>query len=307
MLRTTPEEFNLAANSHDQDVTNAERIRTYRSIDFPGSLLVKRLEFEASSCKERTLKKLVPVRRGNVENVPIFLRSFDDIYGYRGTNSRVYYLSPREFLMYWQICPLRPPSGDDGEGETEWTPEFVDGGRPERQDCEPGTHYVVQESLGESGDVVLLAASTVLRHQWYLRRRKRPMFPAPSHTPMPDQQETGEGKARLFSAYMRPWVLDQALASPRIPRLRDLDRTPVEPDLPPATRIRLCEKQAPRGDRTPVEPDLPPAKRVRLCGKQAPRGDRNSVEPDLPPAKRVRLCGKQGPRGAARMQRSANP
>ena len=71
MLRTAPEEFNLAANSHDHDVMNAEFIRTYMSMDFPGSLLVKRLEFEQDTCKERTLKKLVPVRSGAVENAPI--------------------------------------------------------------------------------------------------------------------------------------------------------------------------------------------------------------------------------------------
>ena len=247
MLRTAPEEFNLAANSNDHDVTSAEFIRTYRSENFPGLLLLKRLESEQSNCGKRSMQKQVPVRRGDVGNAPIFIRCFDDIYGYRGTNRKVYYLSPWEFLMYWEVLPLRPPSGDDGGGDTKWTPEFAQGGRPEGKDCEPGRHYVVDETLGDAPDVVLLSPCTVLRHQWYLRRRQRPMVPAPSNTPMPDKQKTAEGKNRLFSVYMRPWVLDHALASQHVPHLCDLDRAAAEADSPPVKRRRLVGKQRPRG------------------------------------------------------------
>ena len=49
------------------------------------------------------------------------------------------------------------------------------------------------------------------------------MVPAPSFTPMPDKAADREGKARLFSLYMRPWVLDARHASAMVPHVTDLD------------------------------------------------------------------------------------
>ena len=42
MLRPAAEEWNLAANWHEQDPKNAEFLRTYRSQDFPGWQLLNR-------------------------------------------------------------------------------------------------------------------------------------------------------------------------------------------------------------------------------------------------------------------------
>ena len=59
------------------------------------------------------MKALPPV--GDTE-VPqyVFLRCFDDIYGFRGDGKgfsrHVYYLSPWEFVMYWECLPLPKPS-----------------------------------------------------------------------------------------------------------------------------------------------------------------------------------------------------
>ena len=110
MLRTAPEEVNLSANAHEHDVTNAEFVRTFRSEDFPGGQLVKRLEHERSEEKERSVKKIVPVRKDAVGQAPIFVQSFEDVYGFRGKDPRVYYLSPWEFFMQWSLEQLQPPS-----------------------------------------------------------------------------------------------------------------------------------------------------------------------------------------------------
>ena len=78
----------------------------------------------------------------------------------------------------------------------------------------------------QSDDVLFfpeLPEGPQLRWQWYMRRRRRPMVPAPSGTPMPDKQADGEGKARLFSIYLRPWVLDRRFATQEVPHLADLD------------------------------------------------------------------------------------
>ena len=59
MLRTAPEEFNLAANVEDEDVLAAEFIRTFTPSTFEGSLLVKRYDAEVASqdvcCRLRSL------------------------------------------------------------------------------------------------------------------------------------------------------------------------------------------------------------------------------------------------------------
>ena len=64
-----------------------------------------------------------------------------------------------------------------------------------------------------------------LHNRWYLRRRLRMMVPAPVGTPMPDKERCPEKKARLFSVYMRPWVLDRANACPHghVVHLADLN------------------------------------------------------------------------------------
>ena len=126
MLRTAPEEVNLSANAHEHDVTNAEFVRTFMSEDFPGGQLVKRLEHERSEEKERSVKKIVPVRKDAVGQAPIFVQSFEDVYGFRGKDPRVYYLSPWEFFMQWSLEQLQPPSepGTTKAGDlklTKWT------------------------------------------------------------------------------------------------------------------------------------------------------------------------------------------
>ena len=93
------------------------------------------------------------------------------------------------------------------------------------------TQYDVNP-LAESRDVVFfpeLVDGPQLRRHWYMRRRRRPMVPAPSHTPLPDKQPDGEGKAKLFSLYMRPWVLDRRFATADVPHLADLDLVPGGP------------------------------------------------------------------------------
>ena len=49
------------------------------------------------------------------------------------------------------------------------------------------------------------------------------MVPAPANTPMPDKAGHAEGKARLLSLYMRPWVLERVWATAVVPRIADLD------------------------------------------------------------------------------------
>ena len=60
IARTAPEEWNLAAYWHQQDVTNAEFIRTYRSQNFQGGQLLRRYEAEQKMQEIRNVAKILP-------------------------------------------------------------------------------------------------------------------------------------------------------------------------------------------------------------------------------------------------------
>jgi len=72
----------------------------------------------------------------------------------------------------------------------------------------------------------LVPGDVQLQDKFYMRRRLRPMVPAPSHTRMPHQESSAEGKARLYSLYLRPWVLRDADATHEVPHLANLGHTP---------------------------------------------------------------------------------
>ena len=72
------------------------------------------------------------------------------------------------------------------------------------------------------------------------------MVPTPSGSPMPEKEGDPNRKARFFSVYLRPWVLDRSVATVEVPHIADLDvlserRCPVQ-----VTRRRLRGKQSPQ-------------------------------------------------------------
>ena len=97
ITRPAAEEWNLAVNLHSQDVKSAEFFRAYRSQEFPGGVLARRLEAEQAQRDRGDIKKVLP-KIGDAE-VPdrMYLRCFDDVYGFRGGpvgfGRNVYYLN----------------------------------------------------------------------------------------------------------------------------------------------------------------------------------------------------------------------
>ena len=234
MVRTAPEEWNLASRWHDQDPTTAEFVRTYMSQDLPGIQLVLRLEMEEKNLSGRDVRKVVPRRHGVRSGPDDRLRHFVDFYGYRGTHPGVFYLSPWEFLTLWEVLPLPTPAataGDAAKALSRWVP------RPKKRkpaDEEEAAEYEPNTALAlasEDKHASIVFYGTIpgdvqLRNRWYMRRRLRPMVPALSDAPMPDKQQDKDKKARLFALYLRPWVLDPAHARPTafVVHLGDLDR-----------------------------------------------------------------------------------
>ena len=116
----------LAAHVHEHDVTNAEFIRTYMSEAFFGSQLLRRLEAEEKGENVMELHKRLPVRKGAVEQADILMKFFPETYGLRGEDARVHYLSPWEFVMYWEVIRLQEPPTSEQESVqclTTWVPE----------------------------------------------------------------------------------------------------------------------------------------------------------------------------------------
>ena len=113
--RPAAEEFNLAAFAHDQDVTNAEFVRTFQSVNFPGAQFVKKLEHEMGRTRTQSVQKLlaVPTNKPSGWEEDVVLKYIPELYGFRGhlpIYKDVYYLSPWEFLKWWNIKRLPKPA-----------------------------------------------------------------------------------------------------------------------------------------------------------------------------------------------------
>ena len=78
-----------------------------------------------------------------------------------------------------------------------------------------------------------------------MKKRCRPTVPAPTGTPMPEKEGDANKKARLYSVYLRPWVLDKNIATVEVPHIADLDLTTESCCPGQITRRRLRGKQSP--------------------------------------------------------------
>ena len=170
MTRTAPEEFNLSAQWHEQDVTNAEFLRTFQSVSFQGRQLVRRLEAEEDGRPLRDFGKVLPTPDGKGDASPVFLKSFDDLCGYRGTNREVYYLNAWEFYTYWDAVWLPEPQ----LGSSWWIRVTTENEKEESLRLNPRK---------ENKDLIFyphVSGDVNLRELWYMSRRRHPQIPAPT-------------------------------------------------------------------------------------------------------------------------------
>ena len=220
MLRTAPEEWNLASNYHPNDVTNAEFLRTYRNVVFPSWHLRQRLLLECSADSTAKCKKVVPSVLPTTSEK--YVKMFADLYGYRGDDCRVYRLSPWEFLMHWEVKSVPAPAASHKLSKwlPGWSLEAMCGEVPQ-----PRVHFEVNPRA--ASDTVLLYPREY-RDVWYMRKTTPPMVPSIAASDLPDRQPNQEEKKKLLSLYLRPWVLDDSYASIEVPHLSDLDVTRAE-------------------------------------------------------------------------------
>ena len=152
----------------------------------------------------RSINQALPKIVEDTADDNLYLCCFDDIYGFRAKNEgkgrHIFYLKPWEFVMYWQCLPLPPPpsplSRETGEGH--------------EPDPAAETDNIIFFPEGIPGAVDF-------RRRYYLRRRHRPMVPAPSGTPMPDQAKYVRKRYLLYSLYMRLWTLCPEWSEDHVP------------------------------------------------------------------------------------------
>ena len=89
----------------------------------------------------------------------------------------------------------------------------------------PGEHYVVVDCTNPTRYISFPESSEteLLRHNVVMVRYKRPHVPQPSATPLPTTHLSEEERGRIFSVYLRPWVLSAKYASAHVPLLGDID------------------------------------------------------------------------------------
>ena len=183
--RASTEEFNLAMNVSEHDVSQAEFIRTYRDEDFRGGALLRRYEFEKQhATKTLEVAKVLPTREGQR------LYDFEDVYGFRPNVDEVFYLSPWEFCMFWHAISKKDGQVYTGE-------EFLEFPELDKAAC--------------------------LREGLILCRRSRPMVPCPQNAPMPESAKTKEEQSKRYSLYFRPWTLLEDFRTPDVPLITELD------------------------------------------------------------------------------------
>ena len=131
IVRTAVETVNLALHANHKDVLMAECIRTFPTVTFPASLLLKREEIETLKVPGASI--IAALHHGNRRRSRVYTEApFDLLYGFRGQRYNVDLLSPYEMLLHWSIQRISAPSYGAKIVRSEWTEE----GKAYNKQCE---------------------------------------------------------------------------------------------------------------------------------------------------------------------------
>ena len=242
-IRTAVEGILLSLHADDKVVLMAECIRTFPTVTFPASLLLKREEIE--TLKVSGASVIAALHHGHGDKNRMYSEApFDLMYGFRGSAENVDLLTPYEMLLHYAMERILPPTTASAQQRASWTVE----GNAYRQACskafqkpvyKAGVHYTAREGARR---ILLpdLPALRGLRHGWCWETRPRPHIPTWSFAKVPQRQFSPEQNARLLCLYFRPWTLNPAESSRDNPWLSLLGKcsgsaeglTPVWTNLP---------------------------------------------------------------------------
>ena len=237
-VRPVTEEFMLAGFSNMTDPTTAECIRSFPVVPFVGMDWVSVLD----SLTEVRHKVQPP----NSHKTTI---KASEIYGWRGTDERVFHLSPWEFIKWWSLKKLQPPTKnatEDGQGLSVWVSRQGSDKKP-LDGWQYGRDYVWKHPLpnARAANIVRMPRSSACSQvqEYYLERRQEPLIPYPTTCPLPKPDMSKDAQARLLNVYLRPWTLDLKSATRHVPHITALDLEIGLRSMHP--RKRLWTKTAP--------------------------------------------------------------
>ena len=212
IVRSAVETRNLRTYSRDHDVTFAESFRTCSTTFFAGVQYLQLVEGCTADVNkimhfERDLRD--PERpRLTSKNAALF-------YGHRPMNrTDLLYLSPYEFTLDWEPHLLKYPRNEKENGCVMSHAMLTAAGKAklaanDNESLLPGVDYVVKECGGR--DWVALddvPAMSTFRHEWILKRRRRPRVPQFKGCPLPKHSAgSGERNAQITMTYFHPWTL----------------------------------------------------------------------------------------------------
>ena len=92
--------------------------------------------------------------------------------------------------MWWEVLRLPPPPKNDSvDALSRWVDLEDDLAEDDDQEFEPNPTAEHKHLLFFPD----IEGPLQLRRIWYMKRRGKPMVPAPENTPMPDKQPDSEG------------------------------------------------------------------------------------------------------------------
>ncbi|CAL1144306.1 unnamed protein product, partial [Cladocopium goreaui] len=240
-VRPVTEEFMLAGFSNMTDPTTAECIRSFPVVPFVGIEWVGILD-------------LVTDIRHKVQppNPHKSTLKSSEVYGWRGTDARVFHLSPWEFIKWWSLKKLQPPTKnatEDGQGLSVWVSKQGTDRKPV-DGWQYGRDYIWKHPLPNSRAANLVrlpqcnGCSRV--QEYYLERRTEPLIPYPTTCPLPKPDMSKDAQARLLNVYLRPWTLDLKSATPHVPHISALDLEIRSTSLNPGKRLFTKTAPGPR-------------------------------------------------------------
>ena len=197
-IRPTTEEFQLAGMYDERDLCAAEFLTTVATTPFRGGQLLQR----------KSLAKLPTHSKATGLDIM-------DLYPVRGSHKDVYWLSPWEFIKWWQLEPVKRP--DQYETVQKALTDWLDKAQRTYQlkTVSPVDDVLFLPLCEETADV---------REKVVLRRRLRPLVPRPVGCPMPQAGTSKEEQCRILNFYLRPWIGVRALASRHVPFVDNLNQ-----------------------------------------------------------------------------------
>ena len=238
IIRGAVECVNLLTRGLKNDVTAAETIKSARVKSFTGGAFLSLVERAANIGDGDAARVYPEVDMRSKKMRKILIKDMDFLYGYRGTDGELCYLSPYEFTREWEIQLVSYPNTKDDIENPKHHVIMKQSGRDkldnapkgEEVDLIPGEDYEIKSrdqlkavTGGPWVPFPKIDEAQTLQHTWIMRRNCRPVVPVFEGCPMPKQRAgNSERNARIMLAYFHPWTLEKNAEIPHVPHVAEL-------------------------------------------------------------------------------------